>query len=152
MHTVLPPSHMSYNSIFERHEAVSYTIIATDVEERLIFHEYYAGENVIQNFLNTLKFSRKNPKKMHSVMPMVENPNTVYDLNTCHICKKNSKWVIYGVRDHCHWGSGYINGLAHQSCNLNYRATYFVPVVIHNSRNYDTHLILKIYRQILPKL
>ncbi|GFR16049.1 c2H2-type domain-containing protein [Trichonephila clavata] len=80
---------------------------------------------------------------MCSIMPMVENPEANYDKNTCHICKQKFKKDDIRVRDHYHWGSGYILGLAHQSCNLNYRATYFVPVVIHNSRNYDTHLILK---------
>lgn len=47
------------------------------------------------------------------------------------------------VRDHCHYGTGSIRGLAHQSCNLNYRSTYFIPIIIHNFQNYDSHLILK---------
>ncbi|GBN66252.1 hypothetical protein AVEN_218089-1 [Araneus ventricosus] len=75
---------------------------------------------------------------------MNENINVIYDKNVCHICGNTFKKGDIRCRDHYHWSSdGLITGMAHSSCNLNYRATYFIPVVIHNSRNYDTHLILK---------
>ncbi|GIY85284.1 c2H2-type domain-containing protein [Caerostris extrusa] len=76
-------------------------------------------------------------------MPLIPRSNDSYDPHLCHICTKRFLPGEIRVRDHNHWGSGRINGLAHQACNLNYRATYFIPVVIHNSRNYDNHLLLK---------
>ncbi|XP_054723795.1 uncharacterized protein LOC129233892 [Uloborus diversus] len=142
--TVLPCPSQSYTSVTERHEAISYSIIVTDVDDNIIFHEYFSGENVIKEFLNTLnEISKKLLKKMHQTAGMIENINSSYDPDKCHICKKKFLSNEIRVRDHCHWGMGYIRGLAHQSCNLNYRATYFIPVIIHNSRNYDSHLILK---------
>ncbi|GBN08354.1 hypothetical protein AVEN_87773-1 [Araneus ventricosus] len=144
VHTVLPSSSTSYSAIIERHEAISYTIIVTDVGDEIVFHEYFVGENVIQQFLDTLKYlSQKLLKKMRDIAPMIENPDSTYDSTICHICKQKFKLGEIRVRDHCHFGEGYIRGLGHQSCNLNYRATYFIPVIIHNARNYDTHLILK---------
>ncbi|GFX54723.1 c2H2-type domain-containing protein [Trichonephila clavipes] len=76
---------------------------------------------------------------MHETAGMIENVNSTYDPE---ICKKTFQRNDVRVRDHCHWGRAYIRGLAHESCNLNYRATYFIPVVVPNSRNYDSHLIL----------
>ncbi|CAB3982135.1 Gastrula zinc finger [Paramuricea clavata] len=45
------------------------------------------------------------------------------------------------VRDHCHV-TGKYRGAAHNICNLKYRITWKVPVVFHNLRGYDSHLIM----------
>ena len=63
---------------------------------------------------------------------------------TCHICTKpltDDDWV----RDHCHI-TGIYRGAAHSAFNLNYRITpksWKLPVVIHNLKGYDGHLIIK---------
>ncbi|GFX79921.1 c2H2-type domain-containing protein [Trichonephila clavipes] len=107
--TVLPCPSQSYTSVTERHEAISYTIIVTDVEDNIIFHEYFSGEDVIKQFLNTLKsVSKKLFKKMHETAGMIENVNSTYDPEVCHICKKTFQRNDVRVRDHCHWGRGYI--------------------------------------------
>lgn len=60
-----------------------------------------------------------------------------------YLQKKFEPWEIK-VRDHCHFSlDGHIRGMVHQWCNLNIRSTYFLPVIIHNARNYDNHLIIK---------
>ncbi|XP_031777427.1 uncharacterized protein LOC107981297 [Nasonia vitripennis] len=59
----------------------------------------------------------------------------------CHICRKPIKNDELAVRDHCHL-TGRFRGAAHNSCNLNYKDSRFVPVIFHNL-NYDTHFILK---------
>ena len=49
------------------------------------------------------------------------------------------------VRDHCHIVGNYL-GVAHSSCNLAYRISkpdWKLPVVIHNLKGYDVHLIAK---------
>jgi hypothetical protein len=46
------------------------------------------------------------------------------------------------VRDHCHVTGDY-RGAAHNMCNLKYRITWKVPVVFHNLRGYDSHLIMQ---------
>ena len=63
---------------------------------------------------------------------------------TCHICTK----PLNGddrVRDQCHI-TGIYRGAAHSVCNLNYRIipkSWKPPVVIHNLKGYDGHLIVK---------
>ena len=46
------------------------------------------------------------------------------------------------VRDHCHI-SGKFKGAADFSCNANLKITKKVPIIFHNLREYDSHLIIK---------
>jgi hypothetical protein len=55
----------------------------------------------------------------------------------CHICKKKELGEER-VRDHCHV-TGKFRGAAHNECNINYKYTGRIPVIIHNARGYDTH-------------
>ncbi|GFQ91679.1 c2H2-type domain-containing protein [Trichonephila clavata] len=111
----LPSATTSFTADLERHKAVSYSIIATDAEDKLIFHEFYVGENAIANFFETLTYlSDRLMKKMHRIMPLVPRPDDCYDPLICHICKKKFLPGEIRVRDHAHWGIGRINGLAHQ--------------------------------------
>ena len=57
----------------------------------------------------------------------------------------SSPSFLFKVRDHCHL-TGKFRGAAHQTCNLQYRInaqTIRVPVIIHNLKNYDAHIILQ---------
>ena len=49
---------------------------------------------------------------------------------------------IKKVRDHCH-RTGCYRGAAHNACNINYYNNRCLPVVFHNLRGYDSHLIIK---------
>jgi hypothetical protein len=46
------------------------------------------------------------------------------------------------VRDHDHL-TGKYRGAAHKKCNIDYFSNRYVPVVFHNLRGYDGHLIIK---------
>ena len=58
----------------------------------------------------------------------------------CHICGEHLEEDK--VRDHCHV-SGKYRGAAHDECNLKYRIPRFIPVVFHNLKGYDSHLIMQ---------
>ena len=61
----------------------------------------------------------------------------------CHICTKPLE--DDKVRDHYHITGSY-RGIAHNECNLMYRISktgWKLPVVIHNFKGYDCHLIVK---------
>ena len=60
--------------------------------------------------------------------------------NSCWICKKLIDNDDEKVRDHCHV-TGKFRGAAHWSCNMNLQLTKKVPIIFHNLRGYDSHLI-----------
>ena len=62
--------------------------------------------------------------------------------NNCWICDKLFGVGDEKVRDHCHI-TGKYRGAAHRSCNINLKLSKKIPVIFHNLRGYDSHLIIK---------
>ena len=60
--------------------------------------------------------------------------------NTCWICEKLIEDDNEKVRDHCHI-TGKFRDAVHWSCNINIQLTKKGPVISHNLRGYDSHLI-----------
>ena len=60
--------------------------------------------------------------------------------NSCWICKKIIDNEDEKVRDHCHI-TGKFRGDAHWDYNINFQLTKNVPVIFHNLKGYDSHLI-----------
>ena len=57
--------------------------------------------------------------------------------------KKHPKYVKKNrkkVKDHCHY-TGKLRGAVHSKCNLNYKVSKNIPIVIHNT-SYDTLFII----------
>ena len=46
------------------------------------------------------------------------------------------------VRDHCHV-TGKYRGAAHRNCSINISLNYKIPIMFHNLKDYDTHLIMQ---------
>ena len=62
---------------------------------------------------------------------------------TCHVCDK--PLMGDSVQDHCHI-TGKYRGATHTACNLKLRLnpkTTSIPVVFHNMRGYDFHLLMQ---------
>ena len=93
-----------------------------------IFKEYEYCKGVIKKHFN------KN-------FVMAAEENGLFERsNICWICGKlieDNK-----VRDHCHI-TGKYRGAAHWSCNITLKTTKKVPVIFHNLRGYDSHLIFR---------
>ena len=71
---------------------------------------------------------------------MSEEENLFQQSNSCWICKKLIDSDEEKVRDHCHV-TGKFRGAAHWNCNINLQLTKELPVIFHNLRGYDSHLI-----------
>ena len=139
--TVLPSPSTTYSTPLEMHAVISYTILVIGPTDKILFHEYFAGPGAVGEFLATLKkLADKLLKIMHTNQPPMGDH--VYDSQTCHICGVRFKDGEIKCLDHCH-ATGMMRGLSHRACNLNFRSRYFIPVIIHNAKNYDTHFILK---------
>ena len=69
-----------------------------------------------------------------------EKEHLFHQSNSCWICKKLIDNDDEKVRDHCHV-TGKFRGAAHWNCNINLQLTKKVPVIFHNLRGCDSHLI-----------
>lgn len=109
--SVAPSNAQSYTCEIERRMAVSYTLIVLDINDSIIFHEYYVGSDAVTKFLTTVKEVSINLiRKMQKVMAMDSRLNNTINQNVCHICRKKFEPWDIRVRDHCHT-NGYIRGL-----------------------------------------
>ena len=50
--------------------------------------------------------------------------------------------IIDKVRDHCHI-TGKYGGSAHRDCYINVTLNHKTPVILHNLKNYDSHLVMQ---------
>ena len=65
--------------------------------------------------------------------------------STCYLCHEafvDDDKALCKVRDHDH-RTGRYRGAAHAQCNINYFCNRYLPIVCHNLRGYDGHLIIK---------
>ena len=92
--------------------------------------------------LKEYKYCKKIMKKhLNKNLIMSEEEKHLFQQsNSCWICKKLIDNDDEKVRDHCHI-TGKFRGAAHWDCNINFQLTKKTPVVFHNLRGYNSHLI-----------
>ena len=102
----------------------------------------YRGENAADKFLDALQDEYNTITKIKAeVKPMTDlDEDKFRSAKMCHICRKPLEKDK--VRYHCHI-TGKYRGPAHNNCNLNYKYKSKVPVIFHNLRGYDSHLIMQ---------
>ena len=103
------------------------------------------GENaaceLIKAILKEYEHCKKVMKKHFNKNLIITEEEEEFQLsNTCRICKKLIDNDDEKVRDHCHV-TGKFRGAAHWDCNINFQLTKKVPVIFHNLKGYDSHLI-----------
>ena len=112
--------------------------------------DYYRGEDCIDKLCKKLKErAMKIIMKKKEIIQLTYEENKSYEKQEeCHICEgtfcmeeddenyKNRK----KVKDHCHY-TGKFRGAAHSKCNLNYKVSKNIPIIIHNT-SYDTLFII----------
>ena len=97
--------------------------------------------SLLEQFLKEYKYCRKVMNKdFNKNFIMSEKEEHLFQQsNSCWICKKliddEEK-----IKDHCHV-TGKFRGAPHGSCNINLQLTKKVPVIFHNLRGYNSHLI-----------
>ena len=74
---------------------------------------------------------------------MTKKDNKDFENSTkCWICDNDYVDGDVKVRNHRHI-TGKDRGFAHRYCNINVNSNHEIPVVFHNLRNYDFHLIMQ---------
>ena len=117
----------------------------------------YRGENTAYEFIKTIlkeyKYC-KNIMKKHfnrNLIMSEEEEHLFQQSNSCWVCKKIINDDNETVRDPCHITSRF-RGAAHQSCNLNFQLTKRIPVIFHNLKGYDSHLIFSVLHKFSLKI
>ena len=108
----------------------------------------YRGKNAVNKFIETvlteMKYCKKIIKKHFNknLVMSVEDETSFKSSNKCLICNK-----VFAAEDNevidCDHVTGKYGGSAHQSCNINLKLTKSVPVIFHNLKGYDSHLIMQ---------
>ena len=106
----------------------------------------YRGKDVVNKFvksiLNEYNYCKKIMRKYFckNLITCAEKNELFEMTNICWICDKLIENTDNKVRDHCHIADKY-RGAVHYSCNINLKITKKVPVIFHNLKGYDSHLI-----------
>ena len=105
----------------------------------------FGDENVAYEFVKAIlkeyEYCKKIMKKhFNKNLIMSEEEEQFQSSNTCWICEKLTDDNNENVRDHCHT-TGKFRCAAYWTCNINLQLTKKVPVIFHNLRGYDSHLI-----------
>ena len=82
-------------------------------------------------------------KHFNKVLAMTKENNKCFEnSNKRQICDNEYFDGDVKVRDHCHVTKKY-RGSAHRDCNINVRLSHKIPVVFHNLKIYDSHVIME---------
>ncbi|GFW03369.1 uncharacterized protein TNCV_4939021 [Trichonephila clavipes] len=104
----------------------------------------FRGKNAIDQFLTKLLDEEKSILDiLRFVKPMVFSMTDEENFKSstlCSICENPLNGDA--VRDHDHLTGAY-RGAAHNRCYLNFNLANYIPVVIHNLRNYDGHFLIQ---------
>ena len=106
----------------------------------------YRGVNAVYEFIKSILKEHKYCKKImkdqfNKNLVMTEKKEYLFQQSkNCWICKKIIDNEDEKVRDHCHI-TGQFRGSAHRDCNINFQLTKKIPVIFHNLKGYDSHLI-----------
>ena len=139
----------SYTEKYQSHIpcSLAYKVICVDnkFSKDIVIHR---GKVAIYKFIE--KILQKDgycdeimKKYFNKNLVMSVNEEEIFQLsNKCWICDKLFDDGDEKIRDHCHI-TGKFRVAAHFSCNANFKLSRKVPVIFHNLRGYDSHLINK---------
>ena len=134
----------------------SYCYIVVRCDGKTSSPEVYRGPNASEHLLKKLQEEEmKIKKELANPEPMIfteEDAVKHKNATMCHVCEKPLNGD--SVRDHDHI-TGKYRGPAHNECNLKLRLnpkTTTIPVVFHNLRGYDSHLLMQAISKVKVRL
>jgi len=135
---------------YQRHIPSGFSFVVVNHEQKVIHKKTYRGKDCISVFFeNIIPLTNRLEILNRTAVAMLPlTPEESFDYATavsCHICGKDLK-NNQKTRDHCHI-TGKYRGAAHRFCNMKYVQNEKIPIVIHNFKNYDQHLLIGGIRQ-----
>ena len=147
-----PDGVKSYTEEYQKHTGCNYgyKLVCCYDDKYSKPVKIYRGENSISYFmldmLSEVEYCQKMiSSEFHKPLQMADEEEKLFKVaEECHICGQKYLDTEVRVRDHCHI-TGQNRLSAHQDCNLKLRISpkeFKVPVIFHNLRGYDSHLIM----------
>ncbi|KYN11062.1 hypothetical protein ALC57_16794 [Trachymyrmex cornetzi] len=133
---------------YQQHEVCSVGYyVRCSYDDALSKYRFRRGNDCVAWFTEELRSLAHRLKDIVSAnVPMEallkQQWETYRSATRCHICEKPFAPDDTRIRDHCHL-TGRYRGPTHLNCNLNYKISYFIPIVFHNLSGYDSHFIIK---------
>ncbi|KAK3750211.1 hypothetical protein RRG08_004434 [Elysia crispata] len=139
----------------QHHEACSYCYVVVRCDGKTEAPAQYRGPNAAEHFLRALQEEEREIQKVLAKSQDMRMTRAVWEshrtASRCHVCDKPLEGD--SVKDHCHI-TGRYRGAAHNACNLKLRLspkTTTIPVVFHNLRGYDSHLLMQAISKITAR-
>ena len=136
----------------QHHEACSYCYIVVRCDGQTELPVKYRGSNAAEHVLEALQEEERKIKTVlaysESMQMTREDWRAHNSAATCHVCEEPLE--DDSVRDHYHI-TGTYRGAANNACNLKLRLkpkTTDIPVVFHNWRGYDSHLLMQAFSKV----
>ena len=156
-----PKNDKSYTEAYQKHTdcGYGYKVVCCYDDKYSKPATTYRGEKAVyklmEAMLEEVKYCKKVMKKeFNKPLRMTKDDEEKFQkAKECHICDKKYTDIDIRVRDHCHI-TGKYRGSAHQECNLKLRVNQEelkIPVIFHNLRGYDSHLIMQEIGAIVQK-
>lgn len=150
MDTCEPNPEKSYTCKTFSHEPYSFAyLIKCSFDDSLSKLVFYRGDNVAKEFVQRLEGDLREIynnylKNIVPMAPLSEDEERDFEnAVVCSICEKPFERFHVKVRDHCHLTGKKRQGAAHMGCNLNYKISNFIPIILHNMSGYDAHLFVR---------
>ena len=134
-----------------KHIACSYGYkVVCKLDDKLsVPYKSYKGKDCIEKFYEALfeEADRiteciKKYKYVSDMLITKEQLEKYRNSKCCYLCENRFTIENYKVQDHCHV-TGLFRGAACNECNLRLKLTNRIPVVFHNLRGYDSHLLMQ---------
>ena len=138
----------SYTEKYEDHISCNFAYKVACVDKKFSKKVViYRGRNAVHKFIKAILEEYDYCKKL---IKTHFNKNIIMFVEEERFQLTNSSWICDKlfdvgddrVRDHCHIIGQYRDG-AHLSCNIDLNLSKKIPVIFHNLRGYDSHLIIK---------
>lgn len=116
----------------------------------------FRGDNAVEHFFESMFKEEEYIQSIYGdIEPLImtdETENLFKKAANCYMCNRMFTDNFIKVRDHSHIGvsgdknsTNYSNyrGAACQSCNLNLQNPTFIPILFHNFKGFDSHLLVE---------
>ena len=152
--TLLPTTHKNKINKHKINSCCCYFVCTFDSTRNELFS--FVGDNCLKEMTDKLFDIADNciaEMKINNRMVMTSADEQQFEnASCCLLCNEpfdDQDKALCKVRDHDHF-TGKYRGAAHCKCNINFFSNRYLPIVFHNLRGYDSHLIIKEMYQLYP--